>query len=125
MGLGDVIISAIWIFFLLSFLMVLFSVITDLFRDRDLSGGGKAIWMLFLVFAPVVGTLVYLIVRGGGMAQRSMAQAQAAEADFKSYVQKAAGDPDPASQIEKAKVLLDAGTINQQEYETLKRKALA
>ena len=111
-------------FFFVAYLMVLFNVIVDVFRDQDLSGWAKAIWVLFLVFVPALTALVYIIVRGPGMAQRSLLQANRAQASSEAYIRDVAGTS-PADQIVKAKSLLDAGTITQGEFDGMKAKALA
>ena len=113
------------IFIFVAYLMALFSIITDLFRDRKLNGVAKAIWLLFLIFLPFLTALAYLIVRGGGMAERANAQAQQTRAATDAYVREVAGSGGPAAEIASAKSLLDSGAITAQEYETLKAKALA
>ena len=104
---------------------LLVSVFGDLFRDRETSGGMKAVWAIFLIIAPYLGVFIYLLVRGGGMAERSMAQQQAAQAQFDSYVRQTAGGGGSAGEIAHAKELLDAGTISQAEFDALKAKALS
>ncbi len=122
---GEILWTTIVIFFMIAYLMILFRVIFDIFRNHEMSGGVKAIWLIALLFLPVLTLFIYVITQGRSMAERDMAQHKAAEADFQQYVQKAAGDSGPASEIAKAKELLDAGSITQEEYEALKRKALA
>jgi len=113
-------------FLLMAYLVVLFQVVMDLFRDRDLSGWAKAAWIFFLIFFPVLTALIYLIARGQGMAERNLASAQAAQSDAENYIRSvSAGAASPADEIARAKALLDAGSINQDEYEALKAKALA
>ncbi len=113
-------------FLLMAYLVVLFQIVTDLFRDREVSGGMKAVWILFLIIIPIITSLAYLIARGHGMAERNMAAATAARADTDNYIrQVSAGSSSPADEIARAKALLDAGTIGQDEYEALKAKALA
>jgi ABC-type dipeptide/oligopeptide/nickel transport system permease subunit len=113
-------------FLLMAYLVVLFQIVGDLFRDREVSGGVKAIWILFLIIFPIVTSLVYLVVRGHGMAERNMAAVQAAQADQESYIRSVSqGAGSPAEEIGRAKALLDAGTIGQEEYDALKAKALA
>lgn len=114
----------LWAFVFVAYLFTLFAIISDLFRDHALNGWLKAVWIFFLVFAPVLTALVYLIARGGGMARRSSAQAQAVHQAQSDYVRHLAGTS-PADEIAKAKALLDAGTITPAEYEALKAKALA
>ena len=107
-----------------AYLILLFSIITDLFRDHKTSGWVKAIWIVFLFFVPLLTALVYLITRSKSMAERSMAAAQEAKQAQDSYIRSVAGKSS-AEQIADAKALLDAGTITQAEYETLKAKALS
>jgi hypothetical protein len=107
--------------------MVLFHVLTDLFRDHSVSGVTKTLWVLFLVFLPFLAVFIYLIVRGKGMGERAAAQQQRAQQQFEGYVRDVAatGEATPTEQIAKAKELLDAGAIDQSEFERLKAKALA
>jgi Short C-terminal domain/Phospholipase_D-nuclease N-terminal len=105
----------------------LFHVFADLFRDHSLSGVAKTLWVLFLVFLPFLAVLVYMIARGRGMAERSAAQQQRAQQQFEGYVRNVAstGEATPTEQIARAKELLDAGTIDQSEFDRLKAKALS
>ena len=107
-----------------AYLILLFSIITDLFRDHKTSGWVKAIWIVFLFFVPLLTALVYLITRSKSMAERSMAAAQEAKQAQDSYIRSVAGKSS-AEQIADAKALLDAGTNTQAEYDTLKAKALS
>jgi hypothetical protein len=124
---ADIFWSVLWFFFLFIWIMVLFHVLTDLFRDHSLSGVEKTLWVLFLVFLPFLAVFVYLIVRGKGMGERAAAQQQQAQQQFEGYVRNVAatGEATPAAQIAKAKELLDAGAIDQSEFERLKAQALA
>jgi ABC-type multidrug transport system fused ATPase/permease subunit len=124
---GDIFWSVLWFFFLFIWLMVLFHVFTDLFRDHSMSGVTKTLWVLFLVFLPFLAVFIYLIVRGKGMGERAAAQQQRAQQEFEGYVRNVAatGDSTPTEQIARAKELLDAGAIDQSEFERLKAKALA
>jgi hypothetical protein len=106
----------IWIWFLIV-------ILTDVFRRHDIGGGKKAVWCLFIIFLPVVGALAYVIVNGDGIAQRNVKESQQAQARMDDYVRSVAGGS--ASEIEKAKQLLDSGAITQEEYASLKAKALA
>jgi putative oligomerization/nucleic acid binding protein/phospholipase D-like protein len=115
----------VWWFFFIAYLMVLFHIIGDLFRDRELSGWWKALWIVFLIVLPAIGMLSYLIARGGGMARRSMAAASEARAATDAYIRDVASASSPADQIASAKALLDQGAITQAEFDALKAKALA
>jgi Phospholipase_D-nuclease N-terminal/Short C-terminal domain len=123
----DIFWSTLWFFFLFLWIMVVFHVFADLFRDHSLSGVAKTLWVLFIVFLPFLGVFVYLIARGQGMAERAAAQQQRAQQQFEGYVREvsATGDGNPTQQIAKAKELLDAGTIDQSEFDRLKAKALS
>ena len=114
-------------FLLMAYLMVLFQIIGDLFRDRDLSGWLKAVWVFFLIFLPILTSLVYLIARGKGMTERNISAAHAAQQDQEAYIRKVsgAGGASPADEIARAKALLDSGAITQAEFDGLKAKALA
>lgn len=118
--------DAIWWFFTIfvfvAYLIALFSIISDLFRDRELSGVYKAIWLLFLIFLPFLTALVYLIFRGRGMGDRAERQARDAKAAADDYIRTVAGGP--ASEIAQAKQLLDSGTISEAEFQSLKQSAL-
>ncbi|AKR54930.1 membrane protein [Youhaiella tibetensis] len=111
-------------FFFIAYLVVLFQIIIDLFRDRSLGGLAKAIWVIFLIVFPLITALVYLIVRGGGMADRQNQQVNEARQEADAYIKRVAGT-NAADQIASAKALLDKGTITQAEFEKLKAKALA
>lgn len=100
------------------------TVFADLFRRHDISGGMKAVWVVFVIVVPFLGVLVYLIAYGKGMAERNAEQAKAAQSQLDDYVRQTAGTGG-AHDIAKAKELLDSGAITQDEYEALKAKALA
>ena len=104
---------------------ILFTVLADIFRRRDISGFAKVMWIIFVVVLPYLGVFVYLIAEHQGMTERSVKAQQDVQSEFDQYVQSVAGKGDPADQIAKAKELLDRGTINQAEFEEVKRKALA
>jgi hypothetical protein len=116
------------VFAFVAYLMILFWVLTDLFRDHKLSGWFKALWIIFLIIAPWLTALVYLIARGRGMNERSAEQAnqqrQAQDAYIKQVVGSGGGAASPADQIHRAKELLDSGAIDADEFATLKAKAL-
>ena len=104
---------------------LLIVVFSDLFRRRDISGWGKAAWIIFVIVLPYLGVLVYLIAQHQGMADRQVEQAQAAQSQFDDYVKGVAASSGPAGEIEKAKQLLDNGAITQAEFDSIKAKALA
>ena len=100
-------------------------VFMDIFRRRDMGGFAKAVWVVFVIFIPLLGVLVYLIAYHNSIADRNVRQAEAAKATFDQQVREAAGKSGPATEIATAKSLLDAGAISADEYESLKGKALA
>jgi hypothetical protein len=124
---NDIFWSVLWFFFLFIWIMILFHVLTDLFRDHSVSGVEKTLWVLFLVFLPFLAVFIYLIVRGKGMGERAAARQQQVQEQFEGYVRNVAttAEATPTEQIARAKELLDAGTIDQSEFERLKAKALA
>lgn len=120
--------QAIWLiivsFLFIAYLMMLFSVVIDLFRDRELGGVAKALWAVALIALPLITMLAYLIVRGDGMAKRAVNEQRQAQDSFDTYVREVAGGGS-ASELAKAAELLDAGKIDAEEYALLKRKILA
>ncbi|MDF2847391.1 MAG: hypothetical protein K0R97_1373 [Oerskovia sp.] len=126
MEFWDVFWLLIWWFVFIAYLMVLFQILTDLFRDHTLSGWWKALWIVGLVFIPFLTALIYIIARGRGMTERHLAAASAAKAQADSYIREVAtGGQSATDQIASAKALLDAGTITPDEFASLKAKALA
>lgn len=110
------------IFVFIVYLFAIFAIIGDLFRDHKQSGWAKALWIIFLILVPFLAALIYLIARGGGMAERQQAAAAAAQKQADDYIRGVAGSS-PADEIAKAKALLDAGTISQAEFDSIKKKA--
>jgi predicted ferric reductase len=115
----------VWSFFFVMYLMILFHIIGDLFRDRELSGWWKAVWLIALIIFPFLTALIYLIARGRGMAERQAGEMRQAQEATDSYIQQVAGRSNPTDQIATAKNLLDQGTITQTEFDRLKASALA
>jgi len=111
-------------FVFVSYLIIMFQVVVDLFRDSEMGGGSKVLWIAGLVFLPFLTAIIYILARGRGMAQRQQALTQRAQAQTESYIKGVAGTS-PANHIAEAKALLDAGTISQDEFARLKAKALA
>lgn len=118
--LWDILIICAWILFI----WIAITVFIDIFRRHDISGWVKAAWVVFIVVIPWIGVLVYLIVNHAEMAQRRAKETQVAQAQFDQYIRHAAGTGGPASEIEKAKQLLDSGTITQAEFEAIKARAV-
>jgi hypothetical protein len=125
----DVIWWMFWFMLLVLWIGLFFRIMIDIFRDRELNGGWKAVWIAVLIIFPWVGVLVYLIARGNGMAERSMQDARQQEAAFRSYVQEAAGTSgggaSVADELKKLGELREAGTITPADYESAKAKILA
>jgi len=121
---GEFLLYTIAIFFFVAFLMVLFYIFADLFRDHELNGWAKAAWILALIFFTWIAALIYLIARGKGMAERNMKAAKEMQEAQNTYIRDVAGSA-PADQIHKAKELLDSGAISQAEFDGIKAKALA
>jgi len=114
----------VWSFFFVAYLMVLFQVLGDLFRDDDLRGWWKALWVIALIVVPFLALLIYLVSRGRGMAERQMRSMQDMQARTNAHIRDVAGSS-ATEQIAAAKDLLDSGTITAEEFDQIKRKALA
>ena len=120
----DVVVLMVSTFVFVAYLVVLFQIVVDLFRDAEMGGGAKVLWIIGLIFLPVLTSLVYIVARGGGMAERQRASLRRAKSETDAYIREVAAKS-PAEQIADAKALLDAGTITQDEFARLKAKALA
>ncbi|HEX9088950.1 MAG TPA: SHOCT domain-containing protein [Arthrobacter sp.] len=107
----------------MAFLYALFVIIGDIFRDHQLNGWLKAVWIVFLAFLPLLGVLVYLIARGKGMTERAMERARSNQEASEAYIRQVAS-PSRTEEISKAKALLDAGTISPDEFERIKSSVL-
>jgi hypothetical protein len=115
-----------FIFFLfVIWIWILITVFADIFRRRDIGGGTKALWIIFVIVLPYLGVLVYLIANHDGMAERNIAHMQKQQQQQDAYIQSVAGSGGAAAEIEKAKGLLDSGAITQAEFDAIKQKALA
>ena len=114
--------TMLMIFGFIIWFWLLIMVFGDLFRRHDCGGGKKVLWFIVVLAAPLLGVLVYLIINGRHMAERQAAAVQAAQKEFDDHVKQVAGGP--AGEIERAKGLLDAGTISQEEFDAIKKKAL-
>jgi hypothetical protein len=104
---------------------LLFMIFADIFRRTDIGGWGKAGWIIFVIILPYLGVFVYLIAEHKGMTERTIAQQESAKSEMDQYVRNVAGSSDPTEQIAKAQELLKSGTITQDEFDAIKRKALA
>lgn len=123
-SIWDFLASLFWIFVLIAYLSALFAVVWDLVSDRSLNGWWKALWLVFLLFVPVLTALVYLIARGRGMAERQHERAQSNKRATEDYIRSVAEDG-PASEIARAKELLENGAITEEEFLRLKSATLA
>ena len=119
----------LWFIFIsfafIAYLMVLFAIVTDLFRDRTASGWEKAVWIVCLIFFPLITALVYLIAKSRHMTERQVAGAESLQQQQEAYIKQVAAGASPAEQLTQAKSLLDSGAITQEEFDALKAKALA
>ncbi len=120
----DILYLIISTFLFVTYLIILFHVVVDLFRDAELNGFFKVIWLIGLIALPFLTALVYVLARGKGMAERQLRAINQARSDTEAYIRQVAAKS-PAEQIADAKALLDNGTLTQAEYEQLKAKALA
>ena len=115
-----------FIFFLfVIWIWILITVFTDVFRRKDIGGGSKTLWIIFVILLPYLGVFVYLIANHDGMADRNIQRMQQQQQQTDAYIQSVAGSGGSAAEIEKAKGLLDSGAITQAEFESIKAKALA
>ncbi len=121
--------SSFWIvievFVFVAYLMVMFNILGDIFRDRAMGGVGKALWIIALIMLPIVSALVYLITRGKGMDHRRNKSTEAAQQAMDEYIQRTARAADPAKAIADAHTLLTQGVITQGEFDAIKAKVLA
>jgi len=124
-NLGELLWSLLVIYLMVMYFVIVITVVVDIFRSDDLSGVGKAVWVLALLVFPFLSMLLYLVIRGKSMNERRLEQVQQAKADTDSYIRDVAGSAGPASELEKAKALLDSGSIDAAEYDRLKTRILA
>lgn len=118
----------VWWFCFFAYLIVLFQILADLFRDHTVNGWLKALWVIGLIVLPFLVALIYIIARGDGMARRQMKQMADNKAAADDYIRQTAGTSggrSPASEIADAKALLDSGAITNAEFDSLKARALA
>jgi hypothetical protein len=116
----------LWFFLWIIWLMILFRVIVDLFSDHELSGWGKALWLIFMIVLPYLGVFVYLIARGRQMTERARKQAERSDKEFKDYVKQAAGTgASPADELTRLAALRADGTLTEAEFQQAKSRLLA
>ena len=123
----DVLWTMLVFFAWVAWFWLLITVAADIFRRHDIGGGKKAAWLIFMIFLPFIGVFAYLIANNDSMTRRNVEQAQAQQAKFDEYVRSVSDSEggSAAAEIDRAKKLLDSGTITQSEYEAIKAKALA
>jgi len=119
--LGDALLTVLEVFLLVVWFWILIAILGDLFRDHELSGWWKAVWVLFLIFVPFLTALIYLIVRGQGMRERSVKAQADAQRHFASYVRETAGSS-PVDELHKLSELKDKGAITDAEFDRMKAK---
>jgi putative oligomerization/nucleic acid binding protein/phospholipase D-like protein len=122
---GEFLLIVLEFFLLFAWIWILIAVISDLFRDHQLSGVAKAVWVFFLVFLPFLGVLIYLIVRGDGMRDRTLKAQSDVQKEFDSYVRAQAHAASPADELHKLAELKDKGALSPEEFEQAKAKLLA
>jgi hypothetical protein len=122
--LADIMVSLIVVFFMIVYFIILFRVVLDIFRNHHISGGMKALWLVCLLFFPLITLLVYVIVHGSGMARRDVADVEAVRQAQDSYIREVASASSPADQITRGQELLKSGAITQSEFEQIKQHAL-
>jgi ABC-type transport system involved in multi-copper enzyme maturation permease subunit len=120
----DVFWTIFMVFAFVIWIWVLIAIFSDLFRSHDVSGFGKALWVIFIIVFPLIGILAYLIVRGHGMHERAVTQANQQKQEFDAYVRQTAGT-NTADELTKLGQLKDNGTITQAEFDAQKAKLLA
>jgi hypothetical protein len=124
MPLFDLFWAMLWFFMFFAWIWLLIGIFGDIFRSDDLGGGGKALWTLFVIVLPLLGVLIYLIARGHGMQERSIREAEAAEAATRQYIQQAAGSTSTADELAKLASLRDQGVLTAAEFEAQKTALL-
>jgi hypothetical protein len=122
---GEILLVALEIFFFVIWIWILITILSDLFRDHELSGWAKAAWVLFLVFIPFLTALIYLIARGEGMRDRTIKAQADAKKHFDEYVREQAHASSPADELHKLAELKDKGALSPEEFEQAKTKLLA
>jgi len=123
-NLGDALLLALEIFFFVIWIWILITVLVDLFRDHEMSGWAKAVWVFFLVFVPVIAVLIYLIARGNGMRDRAIAEQRHMQQASDEYIRSVAGSS-PVDQLHRLDDLRARGAISQDEFDRLKARVLA
>jgi hypothetical protein len=130
-GLAELLWTTLWLFFLFMFIWVFIALISDIFRDHELSGVAKALWVLALIIFPLVGSLIYIIVRGPSMAERSARAAATSKAEFDEYIRQTAATSGggaagagPVDDLHRLAALRDNGTITEEEFQAMKARVV-
>ena len=123
-SVGEFLLWLVWIFLFVIWFWLLITIFADIFRRHDISGGKKTLWCIFVILTPFIGVFIYLISQSKGMNERNLQSVKQQRQQADDYIRSVSGG-DAASQIAQAKSLLDTGAINQQEFDSLKQKALA
>ena len=124
-GTGEVLWSFLWFFLFFIFILLIFQIFGDIIRSDDLSGWGKALWSLFIIFIPFLGIFVYVIARGGKMHEHAVQDAQAQDQAMRQYIRDTAGSIDPATQLAQLAELHTAGKLDDTEYAAAKAKVIS
>lgn len=119
---GQVLWSLIWLTLVVMWILLVIRVFADIFRSHDMSGVAKALWVLLVVATPYLGVLLYLIVRGGSMARRDLAQAQARDDALRAYIRDAAGGSSGVDELHRLADLRDRGVLDEDEFQRLKAR---
>jgi ABC-type multidrug transport system fused ATPase/permease subunit len=121
---GQALLVVLEVFLFAAWLMILFTIISDLFRDHELSGWAKAAWVIFLIFVPFLAALIYLIARGDGMRERSIRHQQEIQGQVNEYIRETAQGSTAADELTKLSKLHDAGKLTDQQFEDAKAKII-
>ncbi len=123
-GSGQVLWSIFWLFIFVMWIFLIIFIFSDIIRSDDLSGWGKALWSIGIIFFPYIGIFAYLIIRGGSMSERQLKDAQAADAQMQEYIRDTTGTSTAADQLTSLSALHDAGKLDDAEYATAKAKVI-
>jgi len=124
-GLGEVFWSMVWFFLFVIWIWLLIVVFGDVFRSRDLTGWGKALWTIFIIVLPYLGVFVYLIARGNKLQEHGQEEARVQEAAFRRQIQEATSSTSAADEISRLADLRAKGVLSEEEFQQAKAKALA
>ncbi|MEV1050229.1 SHOCT domain-containing protein [Streptomyces sp. NPDC049887] len=117
--------TVMWIFLWVVWLVLLFRVFVDIFRDHEMSGWAKAAWLIFMLLIPFLGVLVYVIVRGRDMGKREIQHAQEQQEAFNAYIRQTAKDAGPGDELARLSELKAKGDLSEEEFQRAKDKLLS